>query len=84
MSRASEMGWYEDNLIYKAADAFASGKKVEGITEMMEGSYQLDTAQIEAALSMAAAHRGDADGGYYAFLCAINKVLGHEVYHSSR
>ncbi|MNL72714.1 hypothetical protein D3C87_1980670 [compost metagenome] len=49
---------------------------------MMADSYELDSRQVEAALSMAAPHREDADGGYNAFLSAINQVLGGEVYRA--
>ncbi|WP_189028869.1 hypothetical protein [Paenibacillus albidus] len=72
--------YYEDYGIYKAAKVFAEGVPVNVIEEMLSKSYELDVMQIEQILSLALPYRNDSDGGYDAFIQAVNQVLGEEVY----
>ncbi|MBT2288916.1 hypothetical protein J7E73_07125 [Paenibacillus albidus] len=54
-----------------------SVKKVYGYRDMRD---ELDVMQIEQVLSLALPYRNDSDGGYDAFIQAVNQVLGEEVY----
>ncbi|MCP3781165.1 MULTISPECIES: hypothetical protein [Paenibacillus] len=42
--------------------------------------YELDENQVEETMLLALPHRNDTDGGYLAFIKAVNRVLGQEVY----
>lgn len=71
---------YEDSEIYKAAQAFASGRPADEVKQRLSGSYQLNSGDAERIIAAALPNRADPDGGYGAFLQAVNDVLGGEVY----
>ncbi|WNS45347.1 hypothetical protein [Paenibacillus sp. MMS20-IR301] len=73
---------YENNEVYKAASMFAGGGPVEEVSRMLTASFEFSAEGIEMILARALPCRGDADGGYAAFVGAVNKVLGEEVYRS--
>ncbi|MGZ0041225.1 hypothetical protein [Paenibacillus ottowii] len=72
---------YENYEIYRAAQKFAFGTPVDEITEILTNSYELDDNQIKETMLLALPHRTDPDGGYLAFIKAINRVLGQEIYY---
>jgi len=74
-------GYCEDCDIYKAARAFAKGAPVDVIKERLSRSYEFDSMRVEQTLALALPHRNDSDGGYQAFLKAVNQVIGEEVYN---
>ncbi|MCL6457640.1 MAG: hypothetical protein K6T85_06505 [Gorillibacterium sp.] len=74
-------GYYEDYDIYKAAQTFAQGASVDVIEEMLSKSYEFDPKRIEQTLTLALPERNNSDGGYSAFIQAVNQVLGEEVYN---
>ncbi|MBP1312446.1 hypothetical protein JOD82_005592 [Paenibacillus sp. 1182] len=71
---------YENYDIYKAAQKFALGTPVDEIREILTNSYELDDNQVEETMLLALPHRHDTDGGYLAFIKAVNRVLEQEVY----
>ncbi|SET11800.1 hypothetical protein [Paenibacillus sp. NFR01] len=71
---------YEDSAIYKAAQAFASGRPADEVKQGLSGSYQLNPGDAERIIAAALPNRADVDGGYGAFLQAVNDVLGGDVY----
>ncbi|APB75878.1 MULTISPECIES: hypothetical protein [Paenibacillus] len=71
---------YENYDIYKAAQKFALGTPVDEIREILTNSYELDDNQVEETMFLALPHRNDTDGGYLAFIKAVNRVLEQEVY----
>ncbi|AHV97447.1 hypothetical protein [Paenibacillus sabinae] len=74
-------GGYEDNAVYQAAQKFAQGVSHDEIRDILLGSYEFDQQRIEMILRLALPHRTDGDGGYRAFIEAVNQVLGEEIYH---
>jgi hypothetical protein len=75
-------GCYEDYAVYKAADRFAGGASVEEVKNMLAACFEFDAGGTEAVLAEALPHRHEQDGGYRAFIHAVNKVLGDEIYRS--
>ncbi|MCE3202749.1 hypothetical protein [Paenibacillus sonchi] len=81
MRKAEMQGCYENKDIYKAARKFAQGAPEDEVREILSGSYELDGRQIEQTMLLALASRQDRDGGYAAFLKAVNQVLGEDRYY---
>lgn len=77
-------GFYEDCGIYKAADAFAQGASVQVMEKMLSMSYELNPERIEETLVLAFPHQNDSDGGYRAFIQAVNQVLEEDIYQVNR
>ncbi|KAA9007563.1 hypothetical protein F4V43_03480 [Paenibacillus spiritus] len=73
---------YEDMQVYRAAARFAEGASRAEMAALLNGSYQFDRLRIEETLRRALPGRADADGGYGAFIRAVNRTLGEEVYRS--
>ncbi|MGR6127496.1 hypothetical protein [Paenibacillus sp. SER-28] len=71
---------YENYDVYKAAQKFALGTPVDEIREILTNSYELDENPVKGTMLLALSHRNDTDGGYLAFIKAVNRVLGQEVY----
>lgn len=71
---------YEDYTVYKAAADFARGASAEEVRERLAACYLFDAKGIEEVLEQARQHREEQDGGYQAFIQAVNKVLGKEIY----
>ncbi|MDY8047481.1 hypothetical protein [Paenibacillus polymyxa] len=67
-------------MMSKAAQKFALGTPVDEIREILTNSYELDENQVEETMLLALPHRNDTDGRYLAFIKAVNRVLGQEVY----
>lgn len=82
LSKLLMLGYYEDPVIYKAAHAFAAGESAENIRQIMSSSYEFDINRIDRTFTLALPHRTDGDGGYVAFIRAVNQVLGEEVYRT--
>lgn len=73
-----------DGRVYKAAGEFARGASSEDIASILDNCIDLDEKDAEEILSRALSHRGDVDGGYGAFLKAVNEALGEDVYGGPR
>ncbi|MDF2926617.1 MAG: hypothetical protein K0R57_5531 [Paenibacillaceae bacterium] len=73
-------GYYEDAGVYKAAEAFARGAPAETVEAMLDQSYEFDRRRIGQTLTLALPYRNSVDGGYRAFIQAVNQVLEEEVY----
>lgn len=80
MRKVTRKDCYENYDIYKAAQEFALGSPADKIKEILTNSYELDDKQIEETMFLSLPHRNDTDGGYRAFIKAVNQVLGQEVY----
>ncbi|BCG58771.1 hypothetical protein [Paenibacillus sp. URB8-2] len=78
--KVTRAGYYEDYGIYKAAQMFANGAPADEIREILSNSYEFDDGRIEQTMLLALPHRNDSDGGYSAFIKAVNQVLAEEVY----
>ncbi|KWX80343.1 hypothetical protein [Paenibacillus jilunlii] len=81
MRKAGMQGCYENKDIYKAALKFAQGAPEAEIREILSSSYELDDRQVGQTMQLALASRQDGDGGYAAFLKAVNQVLGEDRYY---
>ncbi|MNW28844.1 hypothetical protein D3C74_56830 [compost metagenome] len=84
MTRSSELGHYEDRIVYMAARAFEEHKSTGNIKEILLESCQFDVATAERVLSLAKSNIGNQHGRYEAFLRAVNEVLGEEIYYSTQ
>ncbi|MDQ0195285.1 hypothetical protein [Paenibacillus wynnii] len=73
-------GLYEDDNVYKAAEEFAQGAPSNDVRGILSNCYDIDDKGMEKILSLALPHRTQKDGGYSAFIKAVNKVLGEDVY----
>ncbi|ADO56573.1 hypothetical protein [Paenibacillus polymyxa] len=80
MQKVIQRDTYENYDIYRAAQKFAFGTPVDEIREILTNSYELDDKQIEETMLLALPHRTDTDGGYLAFIKAVNRVLGQDIY----
>lgn len=76
-------GYQQDDRVYKAAGEFAHGASPGDIRRILINCINFDEEDIEEILSRTLPHRIDKDGGYLAFIKAVNKVLGQEVYSES-
>lgn len=70
-----------DEKVYKAARAFAQGISLEDVREILSECIDFDEEDVEQILAFSWNHTSDEDGGYSAFIKAVNKTLGKEVYH---
>ena len=77
-------GFYEDERVYRAADAFVYGASPDDVKAIVRDCYELDEADMEKILSAANLHRVDKDGGYRAFIRLVNKLIGEDVYNEKR
>lgn len=78
--KPTKSGGYEDYAVYQAAQKFAQGTSPDEIRDILLGSYEFDQQRIEEILRLALPHRIDGDGGYRAFIEAVNQVLGEAIY----
>ena len=74
---------YENSGVYAAAYQFACGASAREVSELLVVSFEFDRQETEVILAWALPHRMEADGGYGAFIGAVNRVLGEEIYHPS-
>lgn len=74
---------YENSGVYAAAYQFACGASAREVSELLVTSFEFDRQETEVILAWALPHRMETDGGYGAFIGAVNRVLGEEIYHSS-
>lgn len=72
-----------NNKVYKAARAFAQGATFDEIRNTLNNCIEFDEDDIEEILSLSFPHRTDEDGGYGAFIKAVNHVTGKDVYEAS-
>lgn len=63
--------------VYRAAKAFSQGESADDIRKILMNciDFDFDGEDIEEVLELALPHRTDDDGGYNAFVVAVNKVL---------
>ena len=61
--------------VYRAAKAFSQGESADDIRKILMNCIDFDGEDIEEVLELALPHRTDDDGGYNAFVVAVNKVL---------
>jgi len=61
--------------VYQAAKAFSQGESADDIRNILINCIDFDGEDIEEVIALAFPHRTDNDGGYNAFLEAVNKVL---------
>ncbi|MFD1774816.1 hypothetical protein [Paenibacillus rhizophilus] len=80
MVKPTASGGYEDYAVYHAAQKFAQGASLDEIRDILLSSYEFDQQRIEETMRLALPHRSDGDGGYRAFIKAVNQVLGEEIY----
>lgn len=73
--------YQEDDKVYKAAREFSQGAPFNDIRDTLENCLDFDEEDTEEILSQSFPHRSDEDGGYNAFIKAVNKVLGEDVYN---
>ncbi len=73
-----------DGRVYKAAGEFARGASSDDIRSVLANCIDFDERDAEEILSRALPHRADGDGGYGAFLKAVNEALGEDVYGEPR
>jgi len=73
-------GLYEDDNIYKAAKEFAQGAPSEDVRGILSNCIDIDDKGMEKIMSLAYPYRTQKDGGYQAFIKAVNKVLGENIY----
>lgn len=71
---------YEDENVYRAADEFARGSSLDAVKSVLSDCLDFTKEYAEEVLKLSIPHRPDRDGGYKAFLRAVNKVLGEEAY----
>jgi hypothetical protein len=69
-----------DHKIYEAAQEFAEGASYADVRTILASCVDLDEEDTEEILLQSAPHRTDHDGGYGAFIKAVNMVLGEDVY----
>ena len=77
-------GCPEDDRVYKAAAKFALGAPFDEIRDILANCIDFDEEDVEEILSRSSSHRADEDGGYGAFIEAVNGILGKEVYGGLR
>lgn len=75
-------GCYEDSTVYAAADKFANGATAGEVRDILATCFEFDKKGTEEILALALPHRIEQDGGYGAFIQAVNKVLGDDIYRS--
>ncbi|MCL6604968.1 MAG: hypothetical protein K6T94_19055 [Paenibacillus sp.] len=73
-------GLYEDDNVYKAAKEFAQGAPLEDVRGILTNCIDFDDKGMEKIMSLAHPYRTQKDGGYQAFIKAVNNVLGEDVY----
>lgn len=78
--RVKRLGFFEDEKVYKAADAFAHGAPSDDVKAILVSCVDFNKEAAEKILSRSIPHRADKDGGYRAFIKSVNKVLGANVY----
>lgn len=72
--------YVSEDKVFKAAKAFEQEKSFDEIRDILKNCIDLNEEDIEEILTLAFPHRSDEDGGYSAFLEAVNSVLGEDVY----
>lgn len=75
------LGFFENEKVYQAADAFAHRASSEEVKTLLESCNDFDVQNADKTLTWAIPHRTDKDGGYQAFIKAVNKVLGDDIYN---
>ncbi len=73
-------GFYEDEKVYRAADEFAHGSPSDEIKAILSDCLELDEEGIEKIMSLSLPYRNGKTGKYQAFIKAVNKVLGADIY----
>jgi hypothetical protein len=61
--------------VYRAAKAFSQGESADEMRNILMNCIDFDGEDIEEVIALAFPHRTDSDGGYNAFIEAVNKVL---------
>lgn len=74
------MGLHENKNVYMAADAFSRGANADDVKGILENCFEFEEGDVEEILSRASPHKADKDGGYRAFIRAVNKAVGDEIY----
>lgn len=69
-----------DPKVYEAARAFAMQSSEEIIRDILLKSIDFEEEDIDELMSMVEFHKNDIDGGYSAFIKAVNQLLGNEIY----
>ncbi len=80
----SRSSFCEDENVYRAADEFVHGASCDAVKAVLLGCLFLDAEDAEEIMSLSTPHRSDRDGGYRAFIRAVNKVLGEDIYDAGR
>lgn len=78
------LGLHENEKVYRAAGQFAGGAPSEKVQAMLESCPELDGPDVAKILTGALPHRADRDGGYRAFIRAVNQAVGDELYDERR
>ena len=72
--------FYEDNRVYKAADAFVHGETSNDVVNILVSCFDFDEKVADKILSRSIPHKTDRDGGYREFIKSVNEVLGADIY----
>ncbi len=64
---------------YKAADLFAKDGSLDEIKDLLLHFIDFEDEDVEEILVLSFPHKKDKDGGYSAFIKAVNKVSGHKL-----
>lgn len=78
------LGLHENERVYLAAEEFAHGVPSDEVNLILADCFEFDEEDREEILSRAIPHRADSDGGYRAFIRAVNKAEGEALYDPCR
>lgn len=73
----------EDARVYSAARAFSKGMADEDVKEELLKCVDFDAEDAEEIIDLSKQYRYKSDVGYSAFIKAVNKVLGKNVYQTT-
>lgn len=74
------LGLHENERVYLAAEELAHGAPSDEVNLILADCFEFDEEDRGEILSRAIPHRADPDGGYQAFIRAVNKVEGESLY----
>ena len=73
-----------DARIYEAAEAFLLGETPRKVAAILQSCPDIGELQADSIVKTAMSHRAEEDGGYRAFIRAVNREIGEEVYATRR
>lgn len=73
----------QNEKVYRAAGEFVQGASYYDVMNLLESCIDFDGEDAAEIWAKALPHRTDEDGGYGAFIKAVNRVLGKDIYSES-